>query len=501
MKNLLIISIITSSVFADQYRGQLIIDGHKNMADIIVDSKIERVELKYADKYDKYFDRVLMNSSSYSFEFDGELENGKLNIDYMPRIVAGPEDRIGVLTRVGDDFYLDDQRVKFGRSKPIYGFQFDDISKNYFVGKKVHTQGQIKSGLFTINAIVPANLLSASSDKNPYPAPSKFKKNPLKYIVKEMPKTASSQSLVPFRGTLRHRDNFTPRPGDAFFLVTLSGRQGDEPGAAAGHYAIGMGTVQDDMTLKGETFNFYFEGEKEVLASNTDLVSYYGHLIQGQVNYRPTYTLISYGRSKAELLEIRDQYEEELHRVRTVKGLTITPFYNCTTTSNDLAKKFGIKGDHEFLISNLLDYQTYIPISSKAPDSDAGQVSQLRYLLKKDSEHYVPRGAFESFAKAMTRQSKKLKFPKTDYIFLPQTPSSRPMGGISYDDVIKEGKKIVDFKEDRLARLAKEKEAREVLKNPSSTQEQRNAASELLANAPTVEEDKRQVDDVLYSID
>ena len=113
----------------------------------------------------------------------------------------------------------------------------------------------------------------------------------------------------------------------------------------------------------------------------------------------------------------------------------------------------------------------------------------------------VPRGAFESFAKAMTRQSKKLKFPKTDYIFLPQTPSSRPMGGISYDDVIKEGKKIVDFKEDRLARLAKEKEARDVLKDPSSTQQQRNAAREVLANAPTAEEDKEQIDEILYSID
>ena len=128
-------------------------------------------------------------------------------------------------------------------------------------------------------------------------------------------------------------------------------------------------------------------------------------------------------------------------------------------------------------------------------------LKQLLYILKRDSEHYVPRGAFESFAKSMTYQSKKLKFPRTDYIFLPQTPSARPMGGISYDDVLKEGKKIIDFKDARLERIKKENEARETLKNPSATDEQIAKAREILESAPTPEEDQKQIDKILYSID
>ena len=101
----------------------------------------------------------------------------------------------------------------------------------------------------------------------------------------------------------------------------------------------------------------------------------------------------------------------------------------------------------------------------------------------------------------MTYQSKKLKFPRTDYIFLPQTPSARPMGGISYNDVLKEGKKIIDFKDARLERIKKENEARETLKNPSATDEQIAKAREILENAPTPEEDQKQIDKILYSID
>ncbi len=500
MNKIFLTSLLSSIVFAGQYRGHLIEANSKKMADIIIEKEVKRVELEYARKYEKYLDHVLMNSKNYSFEFDGELEGNKLVLDYMPRVVADIEDKIGVLTKVGEEFYLDGTRAKFGRTKPIYGFKFDEKSKNYFVGKKVHTQGHSEDGVFIINAIIPADLFSVSTE-NAHPASEKFNDNPLKFITKKMPKTKNSQSLIPFRGTLRQRDGHSPKPGDNFFLVTLSGRQGDEPGASAGHYAIGMGTVAEDMSLKGETFNFYFEGEKEVLASNTDLVSYYGHLIQGQVNYRPTYTLISYGRSKEELLKMRDMFELQLHRVRTEKGLTITPFYNCTTTSNDVAREFGIKGNHEFLINNLFDYQTYLPLSQKAPDMDAGMLKQLLYILKRDSEHYVPRGAFESFAKSMTYQSKKLKFPRTDYIFLPQTPSARPMGGISYNDVLKEGKKIIDFKDARLERIKKENEARETLKNPSATDEQIAKAREILENAPTPEEDQKQIDKILYSID
>ncbi|EPZ49372.1 hypothetical protein M902_0956 [Bacteriovorax sp. BAL6_X] len=494
--------IISANVKAESFRGKIYDKDGQARAIVKVDGQEQDLSLKIDQRYHKYMDKVLKNSPTYVFEFDGEISGDQLEINKMPRVVADLEDRIGTLTRAKDGrYYIDDQLVEFGRSKKIYGSEFDYISRHYFENKKVHTQGHMQDETFIINAIIPADLFSAG--KNPYPANEKFNKNPLRYILKEMPKNKNSQSTEPFRGTIRHRDNYEATPGDHVFIVTLSGRQGDEPGAAAGHFAIGMGEVQNDLSIKGETFNFYFKGEKEVLASNTDLISYYGHLIQGQVNYRPTYTLIGYARSKEDMLKVRDIFEEQLHRVRTEEGLEITPFYNCTTTSNDTMRTIGIKGAHEFAISNIFDYQTYIPMSSKAPKDgiNASTLSQLRYILKRDTEHYVPRKAFESFAKAMVYQSKRLKLKRTDYIFLPQTPSQRPNGGISYDEVLSEGKKIIDFKEERLLRLEREDNARKTLQNPNATAEQIQEAKTILNNAPTKEEDQKQISEILYRID
>ena len=188
MNKIFLTSLLSSIVFAGQYRGHLIEANSKKMADIIIEKEVKRVELEYARKYEKYLDHVLMNSKNYSFEFDGELEGNKLVLDYMPRVVADIEDKIGVLTKVGEEFYLDGTRAKFGRTKPIYGFKFDEKSKNYFVGKKVHTQGHSEDGVFIINAIIPADLFSVSTD-NAHPANEKFNDNPLKFITKKMPKT------------------------------------------------------------------------------------------------------------------------------------------------------------------------------------------------------------------------------------------------------------------------------------------------------------------------
>lgn len=506
MKNLFCFGLMTilflsANTNAESYRGSLYEKDGKVMARLKLGNEARDVSVTFEKKYNRYMDKVLLNSPNYVFEFDAELNGSTLNLERMPRVVADTDDRIGVLTKSEDEFYLDEQKVKFGRTKKIYGFEFDKKSRNYFVGKKVHVQGHMEDDTFIINAIIPAHLFTAG--KNDYKANKKFEKNPLKYILKEMPKNKNSQSIEPFRGTIRHRDNYEATPGDNVFIVTLSGRQGEEPGAAAGHFAIGMGEVQNDLTVKGETFNFYFKGEKEVLASNTDLVSYFGHLIQGQVNYRPTYTLIGYARSKEDMLKVRDIFEEQLHKVRTEAGLEITPFYNCTTTSNDTMKEIGIKGAHEFAISNIFDYQSYLPLSSKAPEAgtDASTLSQLRYILKRDTEYYVPRKAFESFAKAMVTQSKRLKLKRTDYIFLPQTPSLRPTGGISYDEVLAEGNKIIKYKQARLDRIAKEDKARETLKDENATQEQIAKAKEILAKAPTKEEDQKEIDSYLYKID
>jgi hypothetical protein len=457
-------------------------------------------EFKYA------LDKVVINSPNYIFELEGEIRGEEIHTSKVPTIYGGEEDLSGFLHR--DEFgqlKIDDQPVRYGRTKVIYQDSFDQNSKDYYVDKFVTTQGQFEDGEFVINAIIEKDLLSASSD---YSAPEEFNKSPKDFIIDKMPLNKYSQAKDPFNGTLYSKKNYSVTPGESVLIVTLSGRQGDAPGSAAGHFTVGMGEVQDDLSIKGEVFNFYFVGPKEVLAGNTDLVSYFGHLIQGQQNYRPTYTLFAYGVDKNKLRSVRDELEKENHKVRTKEGLKITPGYNCTTTSTNALRDIGIYGNHKNFFSSLLDVQnlSYLnPFSYGARNSDGegtlGMIRTVSYTLKEDPQHYIPRPAFESFVENFSRKSKakKMGIKRVDYVYIPQTPSKRQVGGISYDDPIKEGKKVLDFDKKRNERRNNEKKAKEIIANSNSSEDQLVWARDILKNEVSWEEDQKLVREFLYN--
>jgi hypothetical protein len=464
--------------------------------------------VKMDKKFQFALDRVMVNSPNYIFEFEGIIEGDSLVTSKVPTVYGGVSDLRGFFHKDSEgNLRIDDQLVRYGRTKVIYSDSFDEHSKNHYLNKQVTTQGFFENGTFVINAILEDNLLSASSD-NAFIAPGAFNESPADFITEKMPLNKYSQGKDPFRGVVYNKKNYEVTPGESVLIVTLSGRQGDAPGSAAGHYTIGMGEVQDDMTIKGEVFNFYFVGPKEVLAGNTDLVSYFGHLIQGQQNYRPTYTLYAYGVDKKKLRQVRDRLEKENHKVRTVEGLKITPGYNCTTTSTNELKEIGIYGNHKNFFNSVFDVQniSYInPFSYGSRNTDGkgtlGMVRTLSYALSEDPQHYIPRAAFESFAInfAKKRKAKKMGIKRVDYVFIPQTPSKRQVGGISYDDPIKEGKKVLDFDKARSKRRDNEKKARSILKNPDSTQDELVWAREINENELSWEEDQKMVREFLYN--
>ena len=500
---LVLLSICTSSL-ANTYRGTLFKRNGAPMAKISHNNNQVEVHLQASKKHQKYLDKVLLNRPDYIFELDGELNKTNLTLSKMPSIVGGLIDIKGHLTKSDDQLYINGMKAKFGRTKVIYRDKFDEKSEQYFINKKVHIQGQMEEDTLVINAIILDDLLSAS-ENNEYPPVSEFQENPLKYVLKEMPKNENSQKRIPFRGVLKKNSNYTAAPGDNYLFVTYSGRQGDDPGAAAGHFALGMGTVNDDLSLKGETFNFYFTGPKEVLASNTGLVSYFGHLIQGQVNYRPTYSLIAYGKSKKELLKLRDLYEDQLHRVRTEEGLTITQVYNCVTTSLKALKKVGIKGASQYFWAQLFDIQNLaLPLAvipKPRPIKDESVIRVASYAARKDPQLYVPRQAFEDLAKSLVKKSKKFGIDRVDYVFMPQTESNRPVGGIGYNDVFKEATKILKFRDKRAKRIKNEEWAKKVVANTNSSTSELSRAKDILANAISQKKDQEQIDEVLEIID
>ena len=487
------------SVLAEQgsIRGTLSkVDGK-----VLLKSNDRSRTVEISKEFEFTLDHKVVNSPNYVFQFTGDITDSKIITNQSPTIVAGDDEVIGVLEKSADgSLSIGTQRVKFGRTKEIYKISFDDQSKASFIGKNIIAQGNHKDGIFEMNAIVLNNLLSADTQVQ-FDIHQGFESNPEDFIIEEMAKNEHSQSSIPFRAPIfETKENVNP--GESVLIVTLSGRQGDAPGAAGGHFTVGLGTVQDDFSLKAEVSNFYFEGPKEVLAGNTDLVSYFGHFIQGQQNYRPTYTLFVYGVDKNKLQFIRDYLEVENHKARTVKGLEITPGYNCTTTSNDALAEVGIRGDHRNFFRSIFDVQniSYInPLRYGSRNAGTeGTLNTLRtisYALSEDPEHYVPRAAFNAYVKnfSSVKRNKKLGVKRVDYLFMPQTPSARQIGGMSYDQPIKEGKKVIDYDKKREARIKNEGDARAVLENSNSTDEQIQWAREVLKNEVSFEEDMRLI--------
>lgn len=459
-------------------------------------------EIQLSEKFKYTLDEVMVNSPLYTFEIEGEVSESKIVTSKVPTVFGGVSDLRGHLHIDNNgELRIDDQLVKFGRTKEIYKNSFDSLSKNSYLDKFVTTQGYYKDGTFFIDAILEDQLISAKSDHS-FNVPKGFNNDPKDFIIDEMAKNKYSQLKNSFRGTLFQKKNYEVEVGESVLIITLSGRQGDAPGAAGGHFTVGMGEVMEDMTIKGEVSNFYFTGPKEVLAGNTDLVSYFGHLIQGQINYRPTYTLYAFGVDKNKLRKVRDELERENHKVRTVPGLQITPGYNCATTSTSALNEVGIHGNHRNFFNSIFDVQnlSYVnPFSYGASKTDGkgtiGTIRTVSYALSEDPENYVPRAAFNSFVEnfASKKKNKKMGIKKVDYIFIPQVPSSRQVGGMSYDDPIKEGKKVIDFNKARNKRIANEEKARAILENTDSSEDQIQWAREISKNEISREEDQKMV--------
>ncbi len=393
---------------------------------------------------------------NYYFEFDGELHGNQLEVSNTPLILGDKQAIEGVLeydTMTG--YSINGIPTSYGRTKPIYNVAFDDESKKSYIGKNVKAQGHYNSnGVFIINSILENNLfIAGETELTPdNQGHHDFSDAPYDYILKKMPKNSISQKGKAFRGTVYNKKRYQAKPGENVLLITLSGRQGDVVGAAGGHFAFGMGQVQDDeqLSIKGEYHNFYFAGDKEVLAGNTDLNNYYGHLIQGQQNYRPTYTLVVYGVSKDRLQKAKEMMEVQLERVRTEAGLEITQYYNCVTSSLDSLMSVGVKGIHRTFLRGLFNTKKLVtknPIFMKDGKSK-GEVADYIYLATTDMADYVPRNAFESFLKVFKHSvfRKKLGVKRVDYVFIPQTPSARAIGGMSYNDLV-EGYKVIKNKD------------------------------------------------------
>lgn len=382
------------------------------------------------------------NGEKYAFEFAGEIVGDEFHLQEVPVLIAGAASETGTLTYNEDteSYEINGRKARFGYTKLLNGYQFDEISKDYFTGKEVLAEGNLdEDGTLIIQALTPTNLFDATI-AHPAPQPVQTKLNELgawDFLFWEMIKNKNSQSEESFRSTVYEDQNNLVESGDSALIITLSGRQGDSFGSVNGHMVAGLGEVRDDMTLRAEVSNAYVTNGKDILSGNTSLTNYYSHTVQGQNNYRPTYTLIAYGVDKQKLKQFRDSLEESHIKFRTRK-LDITPQFNCTTETIKALEAAGIKGNYkqyDNLFKGILTSPLGIPLLGDSANT-------IHYALKNDQSRFHPRAAYESFIGAFLQDSfrKSQGVKRVDFVYYSQIPSKRPVGGMSLGNIFKVNK-------------------------------------------------------------
>lgn len=371
------------------------------------------------------------DGNPYSYEFKGELKGNVFELEQTPTNIPGAESITGVLSynEGTGRYHIGSQEVSFGYTKNLNNYEFDEVSKKSFVGKEIIAEGGTESGVFIMQALTPTGLFSAApAASSPYDA--EIAKNPYKFLKKAVYKNSVSKSNNSFRTTVYNKKGYSVKPGESVFLVTLSGRQGDSFGSVNGHFVAGVGEVKDDLTLRGEVSNAYVTNGKDILSGNTSLTNYFSNMVQGQNNYRPTYTFLVYGIDKAKLQTFRDFMEPSHIRFRTEK-LDITLEFNCTTETAKGLVLAGIKGNHTRTLWNrVMDLNNLaIPLRAASVFGEAGEA--LGYTASNDKEDFQPRPAFHSYIDSLKKKSvmKKLGIKRMDYVFYSQIPSKRPVGG------------------------------------------------------------------------
>jgi len=365
------------------------------------------------------------NHIPYTYEFKGERSGQTFKLEQVPTNVPGPDVLKGVLKydKKTKRYEIDGKEARFGYTKILNGYQFDEISKNSMIGKDLLVEGFFdQDGVFVMQALTPRGLFSATK--------ASHYKNAKKLVLDLMPKNVNSQGKKPFRTTLFEGKGQGVEKGDHALIITMSGRQGDSFGSVNGHFVAGLATVKEDLSLRGEVSNAYVTNGKDILSGNTSLTNYFSHLVQGQNIYRPTYTLIAYGIDEAKLKQFRDALEASHIEFRT-KELEITGQFNCTTETVKALANAGIKGQYKQLMNSLTGVLT-APLRILGDNGET-----INYALANDPSRYQPRPAFESFFRAFmlehTRQELGIK--RVDYVFYPQIASNRPVGGTALNTI------------------------------------------------------------------
>jgi uncharacterized Zn-binding protein involved in type VI secretion len=427
--------LIRSSAFADAESCARILQPRSRSTVLSTDDKsLSAVDFSPSAKVAV---KSLMGKARYLQLHGLRYEEGRAHTSEVPTIASGDRWSEGVLEKqvLADGsvvFEINGVPAAFAPSKKINGTEFDGQSQNYFTGKPVRALGTYKDGVFVIESVVRLDVFSASTKPlvdagAPAGLMKAFDQDPIGTAIKMVKGRISSPSPFWFRKSLFVKENATVRPGDAVLLITASGGQGDDRGAVNGHMAVGVAYVGKDAVLHGEFFNVYVTNEKEIVPGNIELNDYFGHVVSGQQNYRPTYTVALYGLSQEKILQVKAELDR-FHPLFREGQTKITCNKNCATLSVQALAEIGIYGDHR----NGEAGSAYPVLSSQEGfPADLTLQQQIAYIARTKRGEFMPGPALTSILQNLMHlnDAENLGLTRADFIFGGQTPSARRVGG------------------------------------------------------------------------
>ncbi len=374
----------------------------------------------------------LLNRAPY-VEIRGQrTSDGTTNFDQVPTIASGDQVLEGQLEQSNQEYSIKGVKIVFGRTKKVGGTGFDEKSKKYFVGKDVRAVGTITNGIFTLESIVRADVFTSDPDpvvdqEVPDEFVESFNKNPVLFIEKLLSDSTPSPSQGSFRGTFFGDSAFRPEADAPVLLITASGGQGDSMGAVNGHFAVGLGHVGKDARIRSEIFNVYVTNEKEIIPGNVDFNDYFGHLISGQLNYRPTYTMAIYGISEDKILKVKSELDR-FHPLFRDGHTKITADKNCATMSVQALAEIGFYGAQRNGHKDDPKYKTLSGVNGLPKKMSL--LKTLNYLTETKRAEFMPGPAFISMLINLEylNKNENLNIKRADFIFSGQTPSARAVG-------------------------------------------------------------------------
>lgn len=373
----------------------------------------------------------LLGKSPFVKVLRGQLENGVLKSSEVPTFISGDQILEGRLTLTQNGYQLAGRPAHFGPTKFVTSASFDKKSESYFVDKEVRAVGVFKDQTFVIHSILRNDVFTADTDSHfdadvPTGLKKSFEAAPVETAISMLNPGGAAPSPQAFRKTLFSKSTQPPRPGTTVLLISASGGQGDSKGSVNGHMAIGIGEVGPDLKIRGEMFNVYVTNEKEIVPGNVELNDYFGHLISGQQNYRPTYTVAFYGIELRKLLRVKAELDR-FHPMFRSGSTKITSVKNCATLSVQALADIDFYGLQRNGRNGQGGFKLLSKQSSLPPES---LFDEVRFVSKTKRAEFMPGPAVQSYLENLEYLTTKesLSIERVDFFFAGQTPSSRRFG-------------------------------------------------------------------------